>query len=432
MQKELSKQLTNFDIEEVSPLGILISAYACGPNWGSEVGMGWNWVIYLSQYCQLHVITEKGFQEDIETEVRKLNLLYPPKFYYLDVGERGRHLFWKQGSFLFYNHYKKWQKAAYHQSKAIIKENKIQLIHQLNLIGFREPGYLWKWSDQIPVIWGPVGGFNQVPLNYIFQFDVKNKIFYLGKNLLHHCQLYFHSRVRKAFKKVDLILAESSSTKNTIEKVYHMDSILMNETGADFEDFYEHTSFCGDNSLNLLWVGKIQGLKALPIALRTLRLLQDKIPVKMTIAGDGPDELVCRQLAKRIGVSEMVTFLGKIPNKDVKNLMKIHDILFFTSLKEGTPHVVLEALSNGLPVLCHDACGHGDIINDSVGIKISMKSYQKSIELFSEKIEFLYNNQNMLYEFSKNAKESVKINSWKNKTKKLAEMYEDVVSNVTK
>jgi glycosyltransferase involved in cell wall biosynthesis len=389
--------------------------------------MGWNWIINLSQHCQLHVLTEKGFQEEIETEISKLDLLYPPAFYYLDIGEKGKSLFWKQGSLLFYYYYKKWQKAAYEQSKEIIKSNEIQLVHQLNLIGFREPGYLWKWSGQIPFIWGPVGGFNQVPLNYIFQFDIKNKIFYFGKNLIHHYQMYFHSRVRKALKRADLILAESSSTKNILKQVYGIDAVLMNETGADFEDFYEHTSFCNNNSLNLLWVGKIQGLKGLPIALKTLKLLQGKIPVAMTIVGDGPDDLSCRQFAKEIGVNEMVSFLGKRPNKEVKELMKIHDLLFFTSLKEGTPHVILEALSGGLPVLCHDACGHGDIINDSIGVKIPMESYEKSIRLFSEQLEFLYGNQIKLYEFSKNAKQFVETNSWKNKAKKMTEIYESVV-----
>ena len=39
---------------------VLINSYACGPNWGSEVGMGWHWVTSLSNYCQLYVITELG------------------------------------------------------------------------------------------------------------------------------------------------------------------------------------------------------------------------------------------------------------------------------------------------------------------------------------------------------------------------------------
>jgi len=58
-----------------------------------------------------------------------------------------------------------------------------------------------------------------------------------------------------------------------------------------------------------------------------------------------------------------------------------------------------------------------------------MESYQKSIELFSKQIELLYNNQQLLYEFSKNAREAVEINSWKNKAKKMVEIYESVVLN---
>ena len=37
---------------------ILINAYAVNPDWGSEPGMGWNWVIHLAMHCKVHVITE--------------------------------------------------------------------------------------------------------------------------------------------------------------------------------------------------------------------------------------------------------------------------------------------------------------------------------------------------------------------------------------
>lgn len=409
--------------------GILVSCFACGPNWGSEVGMGWNWIISLSHNCKLHVIAEKGFQEEIETEITKLDLTFPPTFYFIDIGDKGRNLFWKQGNLLFYYYYKKWQKEAFLKSREIITTNNIRLIHQLNLIGFREPGYLWEWSNQIPVIWGPVGGFNQVPLNYIFKFDLKNILFYFGKHLIHNLQVRFHLRVKKAMQNSSLILADSSSTKKIIKKVFNVDTVLMNETGADFKDFYEHPSFFYDNTFRLLWVGKIQGLKSLPIALHCLKKLKGKIAVALTIVGDGPDELYCRQIVKKMDISEMIVFKGKLPNKETKELMKVHDLLFFTSLKEGTPHVVLEAISNGLPVLCHDSCGHGDIINDFIGIKIPMKSYNESIDLFSEKIEFLYNNKYKLSEFSKNEREYALACSWGNKAQKLVELYQNTIAN---
>jgi glycosyltransferase involved in cell wall biosynthesis len=416
-------------MESNESINVLVSCFACGPNWGSEVGMGWNWIINLADHCHLHVITEKGFQKEIETEIVKLNLVNPPKFYYIDIGDFGRKLFWKQGSLWFYFHYGKWQRTAFKQALKIIESNEIQLIHQLNLIGFREPGYLWKLSRRKPVIWGPVGGFNQVPFNYILKFSLKNKAFYFGKNLIHFFQVYFDRRVRNAFANSTLVLAESTSTKKIIKKVFGIDTILMNETGADFKDFYQHPTFCNNNTLNLLWVGKIQGLKSLPIALMTMKKVQGKVPVKLSIVGDGPDEISCKQFAINLGIDDIVCFLGKKPNKEVKELMKVHDLLFFTSLKEGTPHVVLEALSNGLPVLCHDACGHGDIINDSIGIKIPMESHFKSVELFAEKIQYLNKNPSRLVEFSKNTREYVETYSWENKTKKMIDIYQSVIND---
>lgn len=51
------------------PLNVLVSAFSCGPNWGSEVGMGWNWIINLANYCKLTIITEKGFKDEIESSI---------------------------------------------------------------------------------------------------------------------------------------------------------------------------------------------------------------------------------------------------------------------------------------------------------------------------------------------------------------------------
>lgn len=50
------------------------------------------------------------------------------------------------------------------------------------------------------------------------------------------------------------------------------------------------------------------------------------------------------------------------------------DLFFFTSVSEDTSTVVLEAVSCNLPVLCFDTCGMGYVINDKVGIKISLSN----------------------------------------------------------
>ena len=47
-------------------LSILVNAYACSPNMGSEPGMAWNWCINLANHCELYIITEGEFKGKIE------------------------------------------------------------------------------------------------------------------------------------------------------------------------------------------------------------------------------------------------------------------------------------------------------------------------------------------------------------------------------
>ena len=67
-------------------LKILVSAYACSPNHGSEPGMGWNFVIGLSKYHELHVITEKRKWEVPINAFLKENpdIAQNLKFYFID------------------------------------------------------------------------------------------------------------------------------------------------------------------------------------------------------------------------------------------------------------------------------------------------------------------------------------------------------------
>jgi glycosyltransferase involved in cell wall biosynthesis len=233
----------------------------------------------------------------------------------LDIGEKGRRLFWKQGSLLFYYYYNKWQKAAYNLSKVILDNNEIQIIHQLNLIGFREPGYLWKHAYKYPVIWGPVGGLNQIPLNYIFYFNLKNILFYLGKSIIHHIQLGFSRRVVKALKNAKAIVAESSGTKKILNERFGIQATKIHETACYSVDF----EFKEKNNklVELIWIGKIQGTKALPIALKALSKVKEKEKFHLTIIGEGPDERYCKLLAHKLNISYLCTFLGKVPNKEV-------------------------------------------------------------------------------------------------------------------
>ncbi len=79
-------------------------------------------------------------------------------------------------------------------------------------------------------------------------------------------------------------------------------------------------------------------------------------------------------------------------------LVKKSDLLIHTSLKKGTPRSILEALSMGIPVDCHNVCGIASIVNDKNGFKIPYKNFTSSIESISELILKIQNNPDILNE----------------------------------
>ena len=415
---------------ENNNLKVLISAYACGPKWGSEIGMGWNWVISLSQYCQLTVVTELGFKDDIEAILPSLNLNYLPQFHYIDVGIRGRELFWKQGSFTFYRYYKKWQFRAFELSCNLVKVNNYDIIHQLNMIGFREPGYLWK-IEGIPYVWGPVGGYNQFPWSFISMLNMKNLFYYSIKNIINQLQIKLLTRPKKAAMKADAVFAATLEARKELKKITFVEPLLLNETGCNPAKFEIGTKERTE-ILKILWVGKLQGLKALSIALHVISKLKEEVNFIITIIGDGPDEKASKDLAAKLAILEYCIWLGKVSNEVVITEMKNSDLLFFTSIKEGTPHVVMEAIENGLPVLCHDACGHGATINDQCGIKIPMVNFKTSINEFSKAIINISKNPQLLNRLSAGTSKRANELTWSSKAFFMFDVYNQIKSKYDK
>ena len=52
-------------------LKIFVSAYACEPDLGSEIGVGWHWVLVMSKYFELWVLTRERNQHTIERWIDK-------------------------------------------------------------------------------------------------------------------------------------------------------------------------------------------------------------------------------------------------------------------------------------------------------------------------------------------------------------------------
>ena len=414
-------------------LSIIISAYACSPDMGSEPGMAWNWCINLAKYYHLHIITEGEDKDRIDAALPTLPHGENMKFYYHPVSDRVRQMCSNQGDWRFYIHYKKWQKKTYQMALEICKMNQIDIIHQLNMIGFREPGYLWKISN-IPFVWGPIGGVNFYPEAYMDNLTLKEKLTVKIKNRINKFQIRYKLRVRKAIKRADCLISAIPEVKSAIEVIYNKESSLICETGCyDVAKVVQNNTerFKDENSFQILWVGRFYYIKQLSLALHVIERIKSLHGLSFHIVGTGTENQrdYYRNLAKKLNIDHLCHWHGEIPNKDVHKIMLSSQLFLFTSVSEATSTVVLEALQNNLPVVCFDACGFGAVIDDSVGCKVRLSTPEQSVLDFSATIEHLYHERDLLVEKSVNTLSKIKEYSWDEKIKKLISLYQQIVTS---
>ena len=402
---------------------ILINAYACSPGMGSEPGMAWNWVSNLAKFCELHIITEGEFREKIETVVPTLEQGGNMHFYYNPVSEEIRKMCWNQGDWRFYKYYREWQWKTYLMAKDICSKEQIDILHQLNMIGFREPGYLWKLSEEneLPFVWGPVDAKDKFPVAYLDGAEVKTKLFMRLKNFLTGIQLRYSTRVKRAARQSSVVFSASSNSQHSFKKYFGIDSPLLNETGCYIQNhpFEDKT---GKDTFDVLWVGKMDFRKQLGLALMSIgKTGNDKIILH--IVGGGESEQYKSQAAA-LGIAERCVWHGAVTHDEVQSIMQQSDVFFFTSVAEGTPHVVLEAIGNNLPVVCFDTCGQSDAVNHNVGRKIPLSNPAQSAGDFARILNELERDRGLLKQLSANCRQRQIELSWEEKAKTMVKWYE--------
>ncbi len=407
-------------------LKVLINAYACSPGMGSEPGMAWNWVSNLAKFCELYIITEGEFREKIETVVPTLEQGRNLHFYYNPVSDKVRKMCWNQGDWRFYKYYRQWQWKTYLMAKDICSKEKIDVLHQLNMIGFREPGYLWKLSKEsaVPFVWGPVDAKDKFPVAYLDGASMKTKLFMRMKNFLTGIQLKYSSRVRAAARHASVVFSASSNSQRSFKKYLGIDSPLLNETGCYVQD-HPLQDKPEKDTFDVLWVGKMDFRKQLALALQTTAAVDCRL-VRFHIVGGGDAEYY-KQLAIELDIADRCVWHGAVSHEKVQELMQQSDVFFFTSVAEGTPHVVLEAIGNNLPVVCFDTCGQGDAVNDKVGRKILLSTPVQSVRDFAEVLKELEHNRNLLKQMSQNCKQRQLELSWEEKARTMVEWYGRIV-----
>lgn len=155
--------------------------------------------------------------------------------------------------------------------------------------------------------------------------------------------------------------------------------------------------------------------------IQALALLKDEIPyAKLLLAGEGPLKEQCRGLSLSLGVEGMVDFLGY--RNDIPSLLSLCDVAVASSLREGLPVNIMEAMASGLPIIVSENRGHSELVEDTVnGYVISGQDYGR----FAERLVELNQSRELRSRFASENITRVKKYSLPQVSKELAEIYTD-------
>ena len=346
---------------------ILISAYACEPEIGSEPGIGWNWAQQMGRYHEIWVMTRANNQEPIEKALAAKPL---PNVHwvYFDLPRWAR--FWKKGERGLHLYYYLWQIGAYFVARKLRRRVSFNLVHHVTFGNYWIPSFMALLP--VPFVWGPVGGGESAPRSFWRSFSLRGKAYELLRDLVRFLA-EFDPFVRLAARRAAVGVATTAETAVRLRGLGCRKVMVLSQVGLPREEIAQlGGSAVGQcNPFRLVSIGNLLHWKGFELSLRSFAHFQSRFPAaEYWIIGDGPERNRLRKLAQRFGVAGSVTFWGAIPRRQVLEKIAECDVLFHPSLHDSGGGVCLEAMAAGRPVVCLDLGGPALQVTEDTGIKV--------------------------------------------------------------
>ena len=325
-------------------------------------------------------------------------------------------------------HYRKWHYRVYLMAKDIVCQRKIDVVHYLNPIGFKEPGFCWKLKN-VPYVWGPIQGVENRPIPLFPALSTKGKVNAVARRIVHNGMLWLMPRVRKALKRADAVFAATPNTVKQLKRIHHVDAIYLPENGILKMERTEPVKMT--DTLRLIWVGGIDERKALGILINALGKVEHH-NWHLDVLGDGGLMGKCKAMAAGYGIAENITFHGRVDRTQVQLVFAQSHIHVISSLGEGNPTVLWEAFSKAIPTLTLDHCGMAGVVSPECGIKIPIHSYHQVISDMAKAIDNLMVHPEEVERLSRGTIACAKKFMWSNRIALYNKVYTDIMKRYGK
>jgi glycosyltransferase involved in cell wall biosynthesis len=359
---------------------ILLSAYSCSPNAGSEPGIGWNWAQSIAASGhEVTVITRAINRAKIENCCN--GHFCNPKFVFHDLSPLVQKLYkLPLGNYVYYL---LWQYTAASRAAELHRGQKFDQVQHVTWGSFRAASFMGRLG--IPFIFGPVGGGEDTPNQLRAGLGWRGRL-WDSLRRLSNSLLTLDPFMRSTYADACEILTTTPETLSKIPAAYRQKArvqpaagVCLVRGGHRSPAKRPSSSQRSEAPLQILYVGRLVPWKGLHLALQAIGALGEKrSAVRLTVIGSGYDAPRLKRMADKLRLGNTVDWIPWMPREALLRTFPDFDLFLFPSLHDSGGMAVLEAISFGLPVVCLDLGGPPEFVNDACGRVVSTSGADES------------------------------------------------------
>jgi glycosyltransferase involved in cell wall biosynthesis len=343
---------------------VLLSAYACEPDRGGETEVGWQRALHMLAFAdEVWVLTRSNNREVIEAN--PLSDTPGLNFIYYDLPEWARRL--KKRAWFIYVYFILWQWGAYRVAARCHQEKRFDIVYHVTFASMQFGSQMGRL--RIPLVIGPIAGGERAPLKLRRSMPIRCKVRELLRDMGILFQRYSPLTFPAYAAAKHIYVTTVDSLRVVPAKWHYKTSVHLAIATAGQAERNERRR--PSSIARFAFAGRLIHWKGVHFAIRALAEARRSVPTAtLTLFGTGPDERWLRDLARSLGVADVVEFVGHRPRKQLADSLLSYTALIFPSLHDSGGLVVLEAFSSGLPVVCLDLGGPGIMVTEACGIVV--------------------------------------------------------------
>lgn len=203
----------------------------------------------------------------------------------------------------------------------------------------------------------------------------------------------------------DVVTSVSESLKRDTLRLFNVDKdikVIPNFIGLQKTERVspcKRSVMASADELIVTHISNFRKVKRVDDVVRVFYGIQQQLPAKLIMVGDGPDREIADQLCKDLGIKKKVLFLGN--TSDIDRILCFTDLFLLPSESESFGLSALEAMAAGVPVVSSNAGGLSEVNEEGVSGYLCPIG---DVQTMAEKAIYILSNKDRLAQFKQNAR----------------------------